>query len=156
MGFFGKIKQWLGIGTVKVELKVDPQVQKAAGELKGQLVLTAKSDQHVSAMKVKLVEHWTTGRGEQKRTKTFELGDAALAGDFDMKAGEAKTIDFSLPFQLLKSKNDELKDRGGALGTLGKLGSFMDAEKSEWQVQANVELKGTGLGPSASRPIHLA
>jgi len=155
MSLFSKVKQFFGAGTVKVDLTVPPEVQKAGAQLSGRVALNAVSDQHVLVVTVKLTEHWSTGRGAEKTEREYELGKVALAQAFDMKQGEQRTLDFVLPFKLLKSGNDVLKDAGGALGMLGKAAAFVSAESSTYKVTAVADVKGAALDPSASKPILL-
>jgi hypothetical protein len=155
MSLFAKVKQFFGAGTVKVELTVPPQVQKTDGQLAGRAVLNAVSDQDVLEVTVKLKERWSTGRGQEKEAKEFELGKVKLAEAFSMKAGESRTFDFQLPFQLLKSNNDRLKEHGGAIGALGKVAAFAEAEKSTYEVCAEADVKGAAFDPSDTKAIQL-
>lgn len=155
MAFFSKVKQFFGAGTVKVELTVPPQVTKTAGQLTGRIGLNAVSDQHILELTVKLTESWSTGRGAEKTEKQFELGKVMIAQTFEMKAGELRSFDFVLPFELVKSNADELKERGGALGMLGKAGAFANAEKSSYKVTAEADVKGAALDPSDDKEIQL-
>jgi hypothetical protein len=99
------------------------------------------------------VEH--NGRGAEKSEKEFELGKVMVAQAFDMKQGELRTFDFVLPFDLVKSTADELMDKGGALGMLGKAGAFANAEKSSYKVSAEADVKGAALDPSDDKVISL-
>jgi hypothetical protein len=155
MSLFSKVKQFFGAGTVKVDLSVPPQVQKAGLQLAGSVALNAVSDQHVLEVTVKLTEHWSTGRGAEKKEREYELGKVAIASAFDMKQGEQRSLDFVLPFQLIKSGNDVLKEAGGAFGMLGKAAAFVSAESSTYKVTAKADVKGAALDPSASKPILL-
>jgi hypothetical protein len=155
MAFFSKVKQFFGAGTVKVELSVPPQVPKAAGQLRGRVAVNAVSDQHILELTVKLKETWSTGRGAEKSEKEFELGKVLVAQAFDMKQGELRTFDFVLPFELVKSNADELMERGGALGMLGKAGAFANAEKSSYKVSAEADVKGAALDPSDDKAVSL-
>jgi len=65
-----------------------------------------------------------------------------------MKAGEVKTIPFSMPFQMHKSSNDKLAEKGGVLGTIGKMGKWADDQKSSFKFKAEVDVKGASLDPS--------
>jgi hypothetical protein len=155
MAFFSKVKQFFGAGTVKVELSVPPQIPKVAGQLRGNVVLNAVSDQHVLELAVKLTEFWSTGRGEEKTRREFELGKVLVAQAFDMKAGESRSFAFVLPFELVKSNADDLKEMGGAFGVIGKAGAFVNAEKSSYQVSAEADVKGAALDPSDEKEIAL-
>ena len=158
MGFLQTVKQWVGIGGVKFELQCDAQypIGQGTGNVGGKLLLTSKSDQHVTKIEVKVVEEKTTGRGAEKSTREYDLGKITLPNsEFDIKAGETKSVDFSCPFKVVKSMNDAMKDKGGALGALGKGLAMMEAEKTAYYVKVNGHVKGTAMGPSASKPIQL-
>ena len=155
MGFFQTIKNKLGIGGVKVVLEVPGQLSKDAGKVEGKVVLTSKSDQEVVSISVKIFEEFTTGRGDDKKTTKYELGIVKINPGFAIKTGETKEVNFSLPFSLLKSSNDELKEKGGALGAIGKLGAFASNEKSEYFVEAEADVKSAALDPSDKKQINL-
>lgn len=155
MGFFGSIKNKLGIGGVKVELKAPGQASKEAGVIEGTVVLTTKSDQEVLSVVVKLIEEYTTGRGDDKETKEFELGQVNIGGNFSIKTGEVKEIPYKLSFKTIDSSNDELKKKGGALGALGKMAAFAGNEKSEYFVEAEADVKSAALDPSDKKEIKL-
>ncbi len=155
MGFFQNMKSKLGIGGVKVELRIPAQAGKADGTVSGTIVLTTKSDQEIKGIEVKMLEEYTTGRGDSKETKEFTLGQVKLSEVFTIKTGETKEIPFTLPFSILKSSNDELKEKGGALGALGKVGAFADNEKSDYFIDADVDVTSAALDPSDKKPIKL-
>ena len=155
MGFFTKIKNKLGIGGVKVSLQTAPQVSISGGVVEGTVVLTTKSDQEVTEVEVKLVEEYTTGRGDDKKTKDIELGSVKMTDHFAIKVGETKEIPFSFPFELVKSNSDQLAEKGGALGALGKMGKFANNEKSEYFVEADVDVKAAALDPSDRKDVRL-
>ena len=155
MAFFSKLKQFFGADTVKVELTVPPQVAKTQGRFNGRVALNAVSDQQILEVTVKLTETWSTGRGAEKTEKQFELGKVMVAQAFEMKAGELRSFDFVLPFELVKSNADELKEMGGALGMLGKAGAFANAEKSSYKMSAETDVKDAALDPSDDKEIQL-
>ena len=155
MGFLSTIKNKLGIGGGKVDLQCPGQVAKADGQIVGKVVLTTKSDQEVVSIKITVIEEYSTGRGDEKTEKTFTLGELNLPGGFAIKTGETKEVPFTVPFAVLMSDNDELKAKGGALGTLGKLGAFANAEKSEYFVEAEVDVKAAALDPSDKKAVKL-
>lgn len=154
MSFFGKIKQGLGIGTASIELQVPAQVEKAAGEVRGTLAITAKSDQRVKSITVKLVETHTTGRGNEQKTREYTLGEVCPGdGPFQLKAEERREIGFVLPVAMRQSAMQALADKGGALGMLGKVATAASNEKSDFHVKAVADLEGVALDPTHSRRI---
>jgi hypothetical protein len=155
VGFVEKVKQFFGVGGVKLELQIRPSYPKAGEKLAGALVLTSKSDQRIEKIKISLVETYTTGRGEDKTSKDYDLGERTLSEPIELKAGETRSMPFDLGFSMLKSDNDVLKEKGGALGALGKMASFASAERSEYEVRAEAEVKGTTFGPSDRKRVQL-
>jgi hypothetical protein len=149
-----KVKQFLGIGGVKVVVTVPGEAAKDRSQVEGTITVSTKSDQQVQELVVKLVEHWTSGRGDNKTTKEFELGTVKLPG-LALKSGESREVPFTLPFVMLKSGNDKLKEKGGVLGALGKAGAFMDGEKSVYRLTASASVKGTAFNPSSSKDIKI-
>ena len=150
MGFIDKIKNFFGIGGVKVQIKAPGQISKAEGVVNGTIILTSKSDQEVVDIEVKLVEEFTTGRGDNKSTEEYTLGEMKIPGGYTIKAGETKEVPYSLPWALLKSNNDELAEKGGMLGGIGKLGKFASAEKSAYKVWATCDVKSATFDPNDS------
>jgi hypothetical protein len=148
MGLIGKIKQMLGIGTIKVKLTIPGNVKADEGSIKGSMTLTAKSDQKVKFVQAELEETYTKGKGDDKKETKFKLGKWDDQTAFEMKAGEVKTIEFNLPFALLKSDNDQLAESGGVMGGIGKLAKFATGEKSEYAVIATVDVIGASLDPN--------
>ncbi|HLA55486.1 MAG TPA: sporulation protein [Flavobacterium sp.] len=156
MGFFQTIKNKLGIGGVKVSLQSPGQVGKSEGMINGKVTLTSKSDQELVKMKVILLEEYTTGRGDDKKKKDITLGTFNLdLKGATIKAGETVEHSFALPFQVANSSNQDLAEKGGALGALGKMGSFANNEKSEYFVVAEVDVKSAALDSSDKQPIRL-
>lgn len=147
MSIFSKIKQFLGIGTVKVTLNTPGTFKTEDGLIEGTVVLDAKSDQIVESLVVKLEEEFTTGRGDDAKTKTFTLGTFKEAG-FTMKAGESKTVAFKLEYNYGKSDNEALAEKGGVMGGLGKLGAMASGEKSVFKLIATCDVKGASLDPN--------
>lgn len=155
MGLFQTIKNKLGIGGVKVVLQVPGQVAKTSELISGKVVLTTKSEQQITEIEILLKEKYTTGRGDDKKTKEFVLGELKMPVTLTITPGETKEIPFELPFSLLKSNNDELRERGGAMGVLGSMAAFANNEKSEYTVEAHADVKSAALDPMDEKEIKL-
>ena len=155
MGFIDKIKNIFGIGGVKVSLIVPKEISRDAGVINGKIIFTSKSDKKIKNYDVELKEVYKVGRGEDEKVKEFELGKIQITNEFEIKSGETKEFDFSLPFHLVQSQNDVMKSKGGVVGALGKAGSFMDAEKSTYTVETSTSVEGTVFGPTDVQRIKL-
>lgn len=148
MSILAKVKNVLGIGGVKLELTVPTELSRSEGIIQGSMVLTSGSNQQVNSVEIKLEEKWSTGRGEEKTEKTFTLGQQKLSDNFIITAGESKRFEFALPYEMIDSENDRMKGAGGVQKALGSVGSFLDAEKSEYTFSAVADVKGVLLIPS--------
>jgi hypothetical protein len=147
MGFFGKIKQMLGIGTVSVKLAAPQTFNTADTDVKGSVTITGKSDQLIESVEVVFEEAFTSGTGDNATTKKFTLGSTKVNG-FAIKKDEVKTVEFSLPFSYTKSASESMADKGGLVGGLGKVGGFMKGEKSKFTLVATVDVKGATFDPN--------
>lgn len=155
MSFMDKVKQFFGMGGVRVKLECPPQAGAQGGTVEGVVHLQSKSDLHILELNVTMKEVFTTGRGDDKETRELEMGQVVLGGNFDIKAGEAKSLPFLLPYQIIKSNADELKEKGGALGKLGSVAKFANNERSEFFIEADCDVKGTAFDPGDKKAIHL-
>lgn len=157
MSFFGKLKQGLGIGGVKVVLEIPPEAAKDAGLVKGTVILITKSPQRVKGIKILMREVMTSGdRIEDRREEQFKLGDTTVNQAFAIQPGEEKRIEFSLPFAARRTFSENLQQKGGVVGAIGTAGRMMDDRRSRYYIVAQVEVEGTVLGPSATQSIRLA
>lgn len=147
MGFLGKIKQFFGMGTVKVQIETEPTFSVDAGVIKGNLVVTGKSDQEITDFSIKFEEEFSTGSGDNKSTSTIKWGEIKLPGR-SIKTGEVVNIPFELPFTYAKSKNEAMADKGGLVGGLGKASKFLDNEKQTYQLVATADVKGATFDPN--------
>jgi hypothetical protein len=147
MGLMSTIKGWLNIGGVRVKVQgVKPLLPKTGSQITGKVVLTTKTDKEVKRMVYKLLLKRTSGRGEERKSKDHILAQSIQDQPFDLKTGETKTLDFTIPYAL----EQNLKDMGGVLGAIGKFGAFAANEKDEYFVVAECGVKGAAFSPSGS------
>ncbi len=150
MGFFDKIKGWFNIGGVKVKLsEVSPTVSKKGNSIIGKAILTSKSDKQVLGLTYKFNLRKTTGSGEEKKVKDYVVGQSASTEAFEIKAGETKTVDFTIPYSIEKT----LADMGGVLGAIGKVGSFLSGDKLEYTISVAASVKGAAFDTSDSMTV---
>lgn len=149
------IKNKLGIGGVKVKLLVPGQIEQNSSIVSGNVELTSKSNQEIINMRFVFIEEFTKGRGDNQTTRAFELGETMNNNSFSIKAGENKSFDFELPFKLLKSNADNLKEKGGSLGKIGSIAKFANNEKSAYYIKAEIDVKSAALDPYDKKEIRL-
>lgn len=155
MGFLDKIKQMAGIGGVKLKIQVPPTISQENGKVEGMVILTSKSKQHIENISLELEETYITGSRESQRTQYFTCGKVTITEAFDINPDETKNIPFSFTFNISRSTNQNLQDKGGFVGTLGKIGSALNNERSVYNVKASTKVTGAILGGSDSVTVQL-
>jgi len=150
-----KVKKWLGIEGVKLELLLPDEVDETTGKLTGRIQFYSMHEQTVSRLKVKLVERYTRGRKNERVTDEFELGEIDIAKKIELPAGEMVEVEFNLPFELMKSEMDSLQDRNFVLGRLVKTAKWISGIASEYRVEAEADVMGTPLNPFDKKYVHI-
>ena len=77
MSFFQKVKQFLGIVGVKVEMQVDDSFSRTGSVIQGKVIITSKSDQQILAVKVSFEE--TSARAKMKQLKILISASGMLS-----------------------------------------------------------------------------
>jgi len=144
---FGKIKQFLGIEGVKMEVIVPDEVNKRAGTVEGEIKFSTMNTQRISYITVKLIESYTQGRRKEKRTQEFVLGEHIIDDAFMIYPEEDVIVEFQLPYQKVQSNMDAAAERGGITGGLAKLAKAAHGAKSEYRIEAEAKVAGTALSP---------
>jgi hypothetical protein len=153
MNFFQKVKLWLGIGGAKVVLQVEKTMPKDSSQIKGSFVVSSKMDLVITTMKVEFEEDYESGTGDQKKKKTFTWGQQDFTTAWSIKAGEEKSFPFEFNISRPLSQNQEMAEKGGMLGGIGKVAAFASGEKSTYYVKASIDAKGVGLDPSDRQKV---
>ena len=152
---FGRVKRWLGIEGVKLELDVPGEVREKEGAVEGVLRFYSMNAQTVTHIKVVMIEHYSRGRGKEKLIDEYELGDLDLFRNIEIPAHEEVEVPFRLPFTLIKSDVDSFGDRNLLFGGLANLARLTRNARSEFRLEAEARVKGTALNPFDKKQIHL-
>lgn len=149
----GKVKKWLGIEGVKMELLFDEDATTQKGVVSGLIRFTSMNAQVVSRIKVVLIERYSRGRGKEKLVDEYELGSLQLEEDIEVPAGEFVEVEFNLKYKLVRSEMDELEKSNFFMSPLVKVAKRISAVKSEYRVEAEAKVKGTALNPFDRKEI---
>lgn len=173
MSFFNKIKQGLGFGTLEAKLNIPVQIAGSAGQIEGDFILTAKSDQQVKEIWVKLemIKSWdetkrrrdSNGNEESynsHETRSYELGKFSDKTPFAIKANETRTVHFVVPFQPIAApqpadSNNTGFNLGGIAVTISNVVSNLRNERTEYKVEGKVDLKDVAFDPGDSKNVIL-
>ncbi len=144
---FGKVKRWLGIEGVKVEIIVPEFFQISSGTLAGKLRFISMADQQVSSVELRFIEKYKRGRRGKKLIDEYTLGEIVLQEPFFVNANEEVFVDFVLPFEPLKSEMDMIQEKNFLTRGVISAAKFIKGVNSEYRIEARANVKGTALHP---------
>ena len=154
MGFIDKIKQFFGIGGVKLQLMVPTDISKAAATVAGTVILTSKSDQKVLSLEYWFEQRTTTGTGNNKKVSKKRLAESKDMNGFDIKAGERKEVGFSMEL----ATEEQKKEAEGVFGAIAQVGGALQAlqgKKLEYLLWVSCDVDGVTMDPNASQVVNL-
>lgn len=151
----GKVKQWLGIEGVKLELVLPEEVDSREKVVRGSIRLMSLNPQTVTGIKVVLIEKYSRGRSKEKLIDEYELGHTFIDRTYEVPAEEVVELDFELPFSIVKSDMEEFGNRNFLFGGIARAAKLMQAVRSEYRVEAEAKVKGVALNPFDRKSIKL-
>jgi len=150
---FKKIKQFLGIEGVKMQVILPEEINSREGLVTGEVEFSTMNTQRISLITVKLIERYTQGRRKEKRTEEFVLGEVVIDDAFMVYPEEDVFVEFELPFSKVQSSMDARAARGGLVGGLAKIAKAAHGAKSEYRIEAEAKVAGTALSPFAKADV---
>ena len=144
----GKVKQWLGIEGVKLELVLPPDFSPKMRSLSGRIRLTSKHPQTVTAIKVVMVEKYSRGKDEDQLVDEYELGRQVVTDTIQVPGeGIPVEINFRIAFDPIPSPMDEFGSRNPVFGGLAWAAKRLRHVQSEYRIEAEAQVQGVGLNP---------
>ncbi len=151
----GKVKKWLGIEGVKLEILVPEEMERKMGKIRGKLRFQSMNAQVVNRVKIVLIEKYIRGKGKEKLIDEYELGSVENNQTFEVLPDNPVEMDFNLPFVIYKSDVDELEDRNIFTRGFAKAAKLLRGVKSEYRIEAEAKVKGVALNPFDKKEIRL-
>lgn len=155
ISFFNKIKQAVGIGMVQVSLTAPPEISRNSGVVPIEIILTAPAPQTIQSITIKLVEEFTTWKGEDQETQKVALGQVRHDARFEMRAGETQALRFDLPFNFQLAPSYKIAARSGILGAAGKVLSKLNQDRAAHFIAASIDVQGAARDANVRKPIRL-
>ncbi|MCB0582129.1 MAG: sporulation protein [Phaeodactylibacter sp.] len=151
----GKVKKWLGIEGVKLELILPEEVDADSGEILGSIRFQSLNPQTVTSIKIAFIEKYARGRGKEKLIDEYELGASEIHQVIEVPAEEAVEVPFQLPFSLVRSNVDEFGRRNFLFGGLALAAKALRGVNSEFRVEAEAQVAGVALNPFDRKSIRV-
>ena len=150
----GRVKRWLGIEGVKLELDVPDEIHSDR-LIEGKLIFFSMHAQTVQLIRVRLIEKYKRGRGKHKLIDEYELGTIELSEDIPIPADELVEVDFALPFTLAQSDMDAFGEKNVVFRGIAGVAKFAKGVHSTYRLVAEAKVKGTALNPFDSKAIRI-
>ena len=144
---FGKVKRWLGIEGVKIEIETSDFFRLQSRSIEGHIRLVSMSDQTVYRIELALIEKYKRGRSQSKLIDEYTLGQIVLEQSIEIKAGEDTYLPFVLPFSPLQSDMDLLEEKNIIVKGVVAAAKILKGVQSEYRLEAKAHVKGTALHP---------
>lgn len=152
---FGKVKQYLGIEGVKLNLVLPEEAELLSQRIAGKVRLSTMHQQTVTALRVRLVERYERGRGKDKKVDEYTLGKIELTQKINILEDTPIEIDFALPFEIFQSEVDTFAERNRVFKSIAVLAKRAYKAQSSFYVIAEGDVKGTALSPFTKQEIVL-
>jgi hypothetical protein len=157
MGFFDKLKGYFGYGILDIELQCPTTINRHNPIVAGKLLITAKPDEFVETVTMKVSEVWQKkDLNNEPVHKEFHLGGYEFEVRKSVSADEILSYNFNIPLTLVKSMDDQMRDKGGVIGTLGKMSSMLKSEKSNFWFSTIIHVKSAGFEPVKTVELFLS
>ena len=140
---FGQVKKWLGFDSVKIKIKPLEVYPYKIETLNAELEFTANAPALVTYVKVKLIERYTRGRGENQKIDEYLLGKWISDEAIEIDGTNPKIIFFKLPFKFQHSNIEKLEHSnliGKGIATVFKT---FKAAKSDYRLEAQCLVEGS-------------
>ncbi|MFK7775768.1 MAG: sporulation protein [Saprospiraceae bacterium] len=153
---FGKVKKWLGIEGAKMELILPEEIFESAGTITGKVRFRSMNEQKVMSINLKLIEKYSRGRRKSRLVDEYIIGEIELTDSFVIPVNEFVEIDFSIPFNLVKSEMDEMEDKNIFAAGLVKAAKWASGVNSTYRIEGKAKVEGVALDPYVESPLILS
>ena len=144
---FGKVKDWLGIEGIKIELILPEDARINDGVIEGKIHFMSMRPQTITGLRLKLIERYTRGTGEDQLIDEYTLGEKEFPVEIHVPEREVVETSFELPYNLLKSDMDKLEGSNIFGRGLARLAKYMNKVESDYRVEVEARVKGTAVPP---------
>ena len=150
-----KVKKWLGIEGVKLDLVLPDEVDRRKGTLNGKIRLSSMQAQRVTGIRVVMVERYARGRKTDKHIDDYEMGTLQINETYEVPAEGQVELKFSLPFSLVESEMDSLQRSNFLTGGLIRVLKYAEGVQSTYRVEAEALVEGVALNPFDKKEVTL-
>ncbi len=149
----GKVKNFLGIESVKIELEIPERVPYDISFLAGKIIVSSKTKQTVKNINIKLIERYIRGRGKNKLINEYTVGIVEFSKPFKLEAGKSIEFSFKMPIKIVQSEMDKIGSKNfiskGFVNFMKKINNV----KSKFRLEATAKVAGNAIPPLTKKEI---
>ena len=150
---FGRVKKWFGIEGTKLRLHVLPSYPSDVKTINGEVEVHSKRPEKVLSIRLKFIEIYTRGRGDEKRIDEYLLGTWEHNEPFEVREGNSKMVFFKLEFEPVQSSMDKRAAKGPLRKGLVGLMKSMKGVSSDYRIEAEAVVEDNTWNPVAKAKI---
>lgn len=148
-----KVKQWLGIEGVKLEIKIPEGQSKSNKIINGELHFQSMHTQTVTEIHLVLIERFSRGRGDERLINEYELGTVLIKETFKVEPDEVVIKSFQLPFDVIESVVDQWGNKNMLNEQLAKAARWVRKASSQYRIEVEAKVKGVALSPFDKKEV---
>lgn len=151
----GKVKNLLGIESVKLRIELPETEYPKSGIIKGKLIISSLSKQIIKSINIKLIEKYQRGRNDNKLISEYTAGIVEHKEAFKIEEGKDIAFEFELPYEIAQSEMDKIGSSNFIFKGIIKAAKYFHSVKSEFRIEATAEVQGNAISPLTSCNIIL-
>jgi len=149
----GKVKSFLGIESVKIELDIPEKIPYDGSAFPGKIIFSSKSTQTIKSITIKLIEKYRRGRRKKKLINEYTVGIVEFNKPIRIDANKELVFEFTLPYKVSQSEMDKIGSGNFIAKSLVNMAKFLNNVKSEFRVEATAKVKGNAISPLTTKGI---
>ena len=149
----GKVKSFLGIESVKLDLEIPSRIPYDGEIIIGKVILNSKSKQKIKSITIKLIEKYKRGRRKSKLIDEYTAGIISFNKVFIIEANKEQSFEFKLPYKIALSEMDKIGSSNFFTKTLVNIAKYVSNVKSEFRIEASAKISGNAISPLTKKEI---
>lgn len=149
----GKVKSFLGIESVKIDLDIPSKIAHDSDFLIGKVILNSKSDQTIKSITIKLIEKYQRGIRKNKLINEYVVGVFEYKKPLKIEANKELTFEFKMQYNVSESEMDKIGGQNFITKSFVKIAKLLNNVKSEFRLEASAKITGNAISPLTKKEI---
>lgn len=150
-----KVKNWFGIEGVKMDIILPDVIRVTDGLFSGILVFNSLTSQEVLSVNIKMIERYGRGRGSERLVDEYILGELKINKSILVLPNNKIELSFAFTYQYTQTPMDEFSNKNFLYKGLSKIAKKINKVNAEFRLEAEANVKGTGLNPFVQKFFQL-